>query len=126
MNQIDSQNIWKHICNVDELDEVEEDEGLQVTVDNGAVVAVFRVNAEYYVIQDLCSHGNASLAEGFLEDFDIECPFHGGKFDIRTGEPTAFPCAEAIKVYDVKLGDGALYAKFSPDSEAGEQEADAG
>lgn len=114
MNQINPQNTWKHICNVDELDEIEEDEGLQVTVDNGAVVAVFRVKEEFYVIEDLCSHGNASLAEGFLEDYDIECPFHGGKFDIRTGEPSAFPCVKAIKVYEVKVDDGVLYAKVSP------------
>ncbi|MBV1867577.1 MAG: non-heme iron oxygenase ferredoxin subunit [Marinosulfonomonas sp.] len=114
MSQTDPQNTWKHICNVDELDDIDEDEGLQVTVDNGAIVAVFKVNGEYYVIEDLCSHGNASLAEGFLEEFDVECPFHGGKFDIRTGEPTAFPCATAIKVYEVKVGDGVLFAKVSP------------
>jgi len=114
MTQIDPQDTWKHICKVDALDDVEDDEGLQITVDNGAIVAVFRVSDEFYVIEDLCSHGNASLAEGFLEDFDIECPFHGGKFDIRTGEPTAFPCAEAIKVYEVKVSDGVLFAKVTP------------
>ncbi len=123
MSQSDPHDTWIYICKMDELDNIDDDEGIKVVVDHGAVVAVFRVKGEFYVIEDLCTHGKASLSEGFLDDYDIECPFHGGKFDIRTGEATAFPCATAIIVYDVKTDGGIVYAQVSVDARQKAEEA---
>jgi ethylbenzene dioxygenase ferredoxin component len=62
-----------------------------------------------FITDDTCTHGSASLSEGYLEGDVIECPFHGGAFDIRTGEPTAFPCAEALRTYAAIIQDGFIY-----------------
>ncbi|TPG44919.1 non-heme iron oxygenase ferredoxin subunit [Roseomonas nepalensis] len=72
----------------------------------GEAYAVFLVDGAYYVTQDLCTHGPGSLAEGFVEGGEIECPFHQGKFDIRTGEPTAPPCTEALRTWDARVVEG--------------------
>ena len=58
---------------------------------NGLDIALFRVEDNFYALDDLCSHGPGSLSEGYLDGFNIECDFHNGAFDIRTGEVTAPP-----------------------------------
>ncbi len=70
------------------------------------VVAVYHVAGEFYVTDDRCTHGPGSLSEGFLEGHTIECDFHGGCFDIRTGAPTVPPCMIPIKTYAVTVEDG--------------------
>lgn len=90
-------------------EEVEEDEPVQVTLPDDRVVAVYCLPDGYYATDDLCSHGEASLAEGELEDYEILCPFHLGAFDVRTGEATRAPCVNAIKAYSVSIEGDALY-----------------
>lgn len=87
-------------------------EGYRVELDGGHVIAVFNLNNAFYATDDLCSHGEASLAEGILEDdFQILCPFHMGGFDIRTGEATASPCQIPIRAYTVVAIDDVLYVR---------------
>lgn len=66
-----------------------------------------RVNDEFYALDDLCSHDFGPLGEGELvEGYEIECPRHGARFDVRTGEVTALPATEPISAYRVRvLGD---------------------
>ena len=63
-------------------------------------VAVFQMGDAFYVTQDLCTHGPGSLAEGYVEGDEVECPFHQGKFSFVTGQPTAAPCTIALKIWD--------------------------
>ncbi|WP_442958226.1 non-heme iron oxygenase ferredoxin subunit [Pinisolibacter sp.] len=74
---------------------------LRVDTDNGLYLAVFNVDGEYYVTDNVCTHGVAMLTDGWLEDETIECPQHGGCFDVRTGKATAFPCEKPLKTYAV-------------------------
>jgi nitrite reductase/ring-hydroxylating ferredoxin subunit len=69
-------------------------------------VAVFNVGGEFYVIDDLCTHGPGSLSEGYIEDDVVECNFHNGQFNIRTGEVVAPPCMVPVKTYPVQVVDG--------------------
>lgn len=78
-------------------------------------VALYQCGEEYYATAILCSHGQASLADGYLEDFTIECPLHQGTFDIRTGEPTAAPCTVPVRTYPVKVEDGVLCIEVGDD-----------
>ena len=73
---------------------------------HGLALAVFRVGDEFYVTNDLCTHGPGSLSEGCLDGYEIECDFHQGCFDIRTGEVTAPPCTVPLKVYTTVVRDG--------------------
>ena len=74
----------------------------------GLSYAVFEVGGQYYVTQDLCTHGPGNLSEGFVDGTEIECPFHQGRFDIRTGLPTRPPCTEALRVWPAEIHDGCV------------------
>jgi nitrite reductase/ring-hydroxylating ferredoxin subunit len=69
-------------------------------------VAVFRVGGRHYVTQDACTHGPGSLAEGFIDGEEVECPFHQGRFHIPTGRPSAPPCTIPLRVWDAQVIDG--------------------
>ncbi|HEY6041423.1 MAG TPA: non-heme iron oxygenase ferredoxin subunit [Anaerolineae bacterium] len=57
----------------------------------------------YFATQDLCSHDGGPLGDGELIEFEIECPRHGGRFDIRTGQVTALPPLMPIKTFPVRV-----------------------
>ena len=78
----------------------EVDVGQAIRVEKGAVtVAVFNLDGEFFVIDDQCTHGPGSLSEGFIEGDLVECDFHNGAFNIRTGEVAAAPCMVPVKSY---------------------------
>lgn len=65
----------------------------------GLTLAVYNVDGEFFVTDDLCTHGPGSLSEGYLDGYIVECDFHNGAFDIRTGEVAAPPCMIPLKTY---------------------------
>jgi anthranilate 1,2-dioxygenase ferredoxin subunit len=85
------------LCSTDDVDW---DSAIRVE-EGDLVLAVFNINGTFYVTDDLCTHGPGSLADGYLEGHEVECDFHNGKFDVRTGEVTAPPCMIPIKTYKV-------------------------
>jgi nitrite reductase/ring-hydroxylating ferredoxin subunit len=68
-------------------------------------LAVFNVGGEFYVTDDACTHGPGSLSEGYIEDDVVECNFHQGQFNIRTGEVVLPPCMVAVKTYPATVVD---------------------
>ncbi|MFD1710488.1 non-heme iron oxygenase ferredoxin subunit [Ottowia sp. GY511] len=79
----------------------------------GRDIALYKTEAgEVFATDNICSHGYARLCDGFLEGHEIECPFHQGRFDIRTGEPTLEPCVDAIKSYPVKVEGGRVWLQI--------------
>lgn len=96
------------LCSVDDVPE-----GGCLKVDKeGLSVAIFNIQGDFYVIDDACTHGPGSLSEGYLDGFDIECDFHQGCFDVRTGEPTAPPCFVPVRSYEVSVHDGLLTVEY--------------
>lgn len=93
----------KTVCRADD---VPADEPLRVELADGNAVAVYLWEGKFFCTDDLCSHGEASLAEGYVEDGQIFCPFHMGSFCISSGEPRAAPCSEPIRAYAVTVQDG--------------------
>ena len=90
------------LCATDDVEE-----GAVIRVEAGdLVVAVYRVEGNFYVTDDNCTHGPGSLSEGFLDGYEIECDFHQGCFDIRTGEVTQPPCIVPIRTYSVIVENG--------------------
>lgn len=79
--------------------------GSRVDLD-GHLLGVFRIGEDFYVIGDTCSHAFASLSEGELWDYDVECPLHGAEFDVRTGVPQSLPATKPVRTYEVKLEEG--------------------
>jgi nitrite reductase/ring-hydroxylating ferredoxin subunit len=80
------------------IDEVNQDTPRGVTID-GCDYAVFLVDGRLYVTQDHCTHGPGRLSEGFMQGAEVECPFHQGHFDVRTGQPTAAPCTVPLRTW---------------------------
>ncbi len=72
-------------------------------------IAVYSVDGEVFATDNLCSHGQARLCDGFLLGHEIECPFHQGRFDVRSGMPTCEPATEAIRSYPVRIDAGRVY-----------------
>src|SRR6266581_9643918 len=58
---------------------------------------------KYYAIDDICTHLGGPLADGTLEGYEVECPWHGSKFDIRTGKVTRSPAKKPEPTYEVKV-----------------------
>lgn len=78
---------------------------LFVSVDNYNIV-VFNIAGSYFAIGDLCSHDNGPVGEGELEGYEITCPRHGARFDIRTGRVLALPAVIDIPAYPTRVVDG--------------------
>lgn len=70
---------------------------------NGEPICVTRVGSEVFAISDTCSHSEASLSEGDIEGFKIECWLHGAEFDVRTGEALTPPAVAPVKSYPVTI-----------------------
>ena len=55
----------------------------------------------FYAIDDTCTHDDGTLADGWLEGAAIECPRHGARFDVTTGQVLCLPAAVPINSYPV-------------------------
>jgi nitrite reductase/ring-hydroxylating ferredoxin subunit len=88
-------------------EEVAEGSALRVETE-GLVLAVFHIEGAFYVTDDACTHGPGSLSEGYIDGDVIECNFHNGQFDIKTGEVVSPPCMIPVKTYPAKVEDGVV------------------
>ena len=70
---------------------------------NGQNICVVNVEGKYYAIGSICTHEGGPLADGTLEGYEVECPWHNSKFDVRTGEVISPPASEPEPAYEVKV-----------------------
>lgn len=73
---------------------------------DGVDVAVFKLDGEFYAIEDVCTHDGGELASGELEGDEIVCPRHGARFCIKTGQVKCAPAYEDVACYPVRVADG--------------------
>jgi nitrite reductase/ring-hydroxylating ferredoxin subunit len=90
-------------------DQVPEGAALRVQPPGRTPIALFRVAGQIYALDDTCTHGAASLSEGWLEGEEIECPAHQGRFCLRTGAARCFPLTQPVRTYHVIETDGLIY-----------------
>ncbi|TBR13606.1 MAG: non-heme iron oxygenase ferredoxin subunit [Rugosibacter sp.] len=81
----------------------------RVLLANGTPVAIYRIGDDFFATSDYCTHGIASLTKGELKGDIIECPFHGGAFNCRTGEPVETPCTIPLECFKVDVRDGEIF-----------------
>jgi len=84
------------------LSQLEQGKPVKVEKD-GKTICVARVGDEVFAIDDTCSHSDASLSEGDVTDFKIECWLHGAEFDLRTGEALTPPAVAPLHTYGVHV-----------------------
>jgi 3-phenylpropionate/trans-cinnamate dioxygenase ferredoxin component len=85
---------------VDEVDEVR--------------IAVCNVDGQFYAIEDVCTHDGGPLDQGNLEADEIECPRHGARFNVRTGEATLMPAVVGVRTFPVKVEGGEILVNKTP------------
>ena len=94
------------ICSEDDLDV---GSAVRVVID-GLPIALVRDSAgAVHAIGDTCTHGDISLAEGFVEGQTLECWAHGSNFSLVTGKPTSLPAYEPVPVYPVTIVEGEVF-----------------
>ena len=80
-------------------------------VAGGEEIAIFNVGGEFFATADVCSHDEASLADGELFGHVVECPLHGARFDVRTGKPLSLPAVYPVKTFEVRVVDDQLQVR---------------
>ena len=77
-------------------------------------IAIFHTeDGEVFAVDDTCTHQDASLADGWLEGCEVECPLHASKFDLRTGSVDAPPARRGIRTHTVDIIDGDIHVTLS-------------
>lgn len=96
---------WTKVADVSEVPE----DGTFRVYHGGEPVCLYNLGGTIYATHDVCTHGQASLADGFVDGAEIECPLHQGKFDIATGKAVGAPCTVDVRTYAVKVENGAVH-----------------
>jgi 3-phenylpropionate/trans-cinnamate dioxygenase ferredoxin subunit len=91
------------------LGELTLNQAKRVVVGGIPIALVLDSAGEVHAIGDTCTHGDISLAEGFVEDDTLECWAHGSQFELRTGKPLTLPAYEPVPVFTVVTIDGDIY-----------------
>ncbi|HVZ53077.1 MAG TPA: non-heme iron oxygenase ferredoxin subunit [Pseudolabrys sp.] len=81
----------------------------------GTKIAVYRVDGQLFATDNICSHAYAMLTDGWLDGDEIECPLHGGRFNVRTGKAMTSPVECDIRTFPVREADG-IIAVLPPQS----------
>jgi 3-phenylpropionate/trans-cinnamate dioxygenase ferredoxin subunit len=96
------------VCRVEDI----LDPGKKTVEVDGQFVVVFRVDGQFYCLDDVCTHDGGPLGEGSLEGIAIRCPRHGAKFDIRTGKALTMPATVDTRCHDVKVENGMVWVRL--------------
>lgn len=99
---------WVTAAFVDELVDGDVIAAQAGTVD----VTIYKLGDALFATDLYCTHGQARLAEGFVEDGCIECPLHQGRFEIATGRALCAPLTEDIKTYPVRIEGDVVVVKL--------------
>ncbi|CAN5194128.1 non-heme iron oxygenase ferredoxin subunit [soil metagenome] len=89
--------------------DIGEGEAIRVTRDvTGAddAIAVFFDEGSYFALNDTCTHAEASLAEGWIENGEVECPMHSGRFCLRSGAVLSMPATRDAVTHRVEVVEG--------------------
>lgn len=90
-------------------DDVAREDVVGVSVGDSTIVVVVRTaDDRYFALDATCTHGRASLAEGFVDGTEIECPKHNGRFDVTTGEAVASPARAALRTHPCRVNNGCI------------------
>jgi len=93
---------WIKLISVDDLPD---DDVIAVNAGD-AEIAVYHVDGEVFATDNVCTHGHARLCDGFLDGYEIECPLHQGKFDVRSGKAMCEPLTSDVRTFPIKIEDG--------------------
>lgn len=98
---------WIDVCKTDALTDRE-----NIIVDvEGTVIAIFKIDGQFYAIEDVCTHDGAEIASGELVGDEIICPRHGARFCVKTGAVKCAPAYEDIETFPVRVENDRLQVR---------------
>jgi nitrite reductase/ring-hydroxylating ferredoxin subunit len=74
---------------------------------DGEKVCVANVEGKHYAMGNVCTHLGGPLAEGY----EVQCPWHGSKFDVRSRKVTKPPAMRSEPTYEIKVEDDSILVK---------------
>ena len=83
----------------------------RVVWDGDTAIAIYNIDGTFYAIEDICSHDGGELAGGDVIGFEVECPRHGARFDLRSGAVTCPPAYVPIASFPVQEVDGIIWTR---------------
>lgn len=69
-------------------------------------IALYNIDGEIFATDNVCTHAYALLTDGWLDDALVECPLHGGQFNVCTGKAMSAPAEVDLRTYSVRVVDG--------------------
>jgi len=98
-------NGWVRVCTRSELLPGE----YKLVWDGDTSIAVYNIDGTLYAVEDTCTHDGGELAGGEVSGFEVECPRHGARFDLRDGAVTRSPAYEPIASFPVREENGIIW-----------------
>lgn len=98
---------WIDVCGRDDMLPGE----YTVVWDEDTPIAVYNVDGMFYAIEDTCTHDGGDLAGGEIHGYEVECPRHGARFDVRNGAVTRAPATEPIASFPVREEAGRIQTR---------------
>lgn len=92
---------------VGSADDIKDGERFFVDINDHSIV-IFKIAGQFFAISDLCSHDNGPLEDGTLEGYEVHCPRHGARFDVRNGKVLSLPAVMDILAFPVRVRDGQI------------------
>jgi naphthalene 1,2-dioxygenase ferredoxin component len=92
---------------VAKLDEVKPGDVIGVKLGEREI-ALYNIGGAIYATDNLCTHAFAMLSQGWLDGEIIECPLHGGRFEVKTGKGLGPPVSDDLKTYKVQMKGGEI------------------
>ena len=102
---------WVRVASIEDIP----DDGVKPVRTGGEDIALYKVAGEIFATDNICTHEQAYLSDGYLEGCVIECPLHQGQFDIRTGKAMCKPVTEDLRTFPVKIVGADIYLKLRND-----------
>lgn len=96
------------VCRTDELSPGE----MKAVTEGGERILVANLEGSFYAINAICTHADAELDEGYIEDDTVVCPIHFSCFSLKTGEVIDGPAEEPVCTYPVEVKDGVIYVQL--------------
>ncbi len=87
---------------------------LHKVLNNGDPIVLATWEGEVFALEDRCSHEDFPLSEGEVDNGQIECVFHGARFDLRTGNAVQLPAVRPVKVFPVEVRDEEVFVRVDP------------
>ena len=93
---------WHDVADIQQVDEL-----LPFAAEvEERLISLYKINGRIYATANICSHEEALLSEGYIDDDEIVCPIHQARFHIPTGRVLCAPATEDIATYPVRVEGG--------------------